>query len=68
MIKKPNVLTVGNLQGTYDLNTDAMPVNVDSFNMISEILEIDANTLTFASKFVGMGSFTLAGNTLTLID
>lgn len=64
--KKPDALTVGNLQGIYDLNTDAMPVDDDGFNLISEILEIDGNTLTFAPTFVGMGPFTLAGNTLTI--
>lgn len=48
-----NPLTVANLQGTYDLNTDAMPADLagDGFNMISEMLEIDANTLTFAPIF-----------------
>ena len=38
------------------------------FNMISETLVIDANTLTFAPTFAGMGSFTLAVNTLTITD
>ena len=68
VIKKPNALTVRKLQDSYDLNTDAMPVGDDGFNMIPEILEIDANTLTFAPTFVGMGPFTLARNTLMLID
>ena len=63
-----NPLTVANLQGTYDLNTDAMPADLagDGFNMISEMLEIDANTLTFAPIFAGTGPFTLAGNTLNV--
>ena len=69
--ENPNALTVPNLQGTYDLNTDAMPGDLagdGGFNMISEMLEIDANTLTFAPTFAGMGPFTLAGNTLTITD
>ena len=63
------MFTAANLQGIYDLNTDAMPSDPagnDGFNMISEMLEIDANTLTFAPTFAGMGPFTLAGNTLTV--
>jgi len=69
--KNPNAPTVANLQGTYDLNTDAMPGGLaghDGFKMISEMLEIDANALTFAPIFAGMGPFTLAGNTLTITD
>ena len=68
--KNPDALSVANLQGTYDLNTDAMPVHLTGggFSMISETLEIDTNTLTFSPTFAGMGSFTLAGNTLTVAD
>jgi len=43
-----------------------MPVDDDGFNKIPEILKIDANTLTFAPTFVGMGPFTLAGNALRI--
>lgn len=67
----PNALTVANLQGTYDLHTDAMPGDLagdDEFNVISGMLEIDANTLTFTLTFAGMGPFTLAGTTLTVTD
>ncbi|MDH3602009.1 MAG: hypothetical protein OEU26_20550, partial [Candidatus Tectomicrobia bacterium] len=66
-----NALTVADIQGTYDLNTGDMPGDLagdHGFHMISEMLEIDANTLTFAPTFVGMGPFTLAGNTLTVTD
>jgi hypothetical protein len=66
VIKKPSALTVRNLQGTWDLKTDAMPVDDDGFNKIPEIPKIDANTLTFAPTFVGMGPFTLAGNGLRI--
>ena len=69
--KSPNALTDADLQGTYDLNTDAMTVDLagdGGFNMISETLEIDANTLTFAPTFAGMGSFTLTGNRLVITD
>lgn len=67
--ENPKAFTVANLQGSYDLNTDAMPSNPagdDGFNMISEMLDIDANTLTFAPTFAGMGPFTLTGRTLTV--
>ena len=67
----PNALTVANLQGSYDLNSDALPADLaggDGFSMIAEMLKIDANTLTFAPTFAGMGAFTLAGNTLTITD
>ncbi len=66
-----NLLTVAALQGTYDLNTGDMPGDLsgdDGFNMISEMVEIDANTLTFAPTFAGRGPFTLVGNTLTVTD
>ena len=69
--KNSNGLTVANLQGIYDLNTDAMPSDLtgdDGFNMIWETLTIDANALTFAPTFAGMGPFTLAGNALTITD
>ena len=69
--KNPTGLTVANLQGTYDLHTDAMPSDLtgdDGFNMISEMLRIDANILTFAPTLAGMGPFALAGNTLTITD
>ena len=62
--RNSNGLTVANLQGIYDLNTDAMPSDLtgdDGFNMIWETLTIDANALTFAPTFAGMGPFTLAG-------
>ena len=68
--ENPKAFTVANLQGSYDLNTDAMPSNPagdDGFNMISEMLDIDANTLTFAPTFAGMGPFTLTGRTLTAV-
>ena len=67
----PNALTIGNLQGTYALNTDSLPGDLagdDGFKMISEMLEIEANTLTFAPVFAGTGPFSLTGNTLTITD
>ena len=67
----PNALTVADLQGVYDLNMDAMPVDPaggHGFSMVSEALRIEADTLTFAPTFEGTGRFTLAGNTLTVTD
>ena len=69
----PNALTVADLQGTYDLNPGASALPGDlvgdhGLKMISEVAEIDANTLTFAPTFAGKGPFTLAGNTLTVTD
>lgn len=61
--------TAAQLQGMYDLKTDAMTADQaggDAFSMIDERLEIGAATLTFAPTFEGMGLFTLAGNTLTV--
>lgn len=63
-----NTLTVDELQGIYALNTEAMPADPsggDGFAMVSEMLEIDAKTLTFAPTFAGRGPFSLVGNTLT---
>gem|GEM_PF-4889678 len=59
------------MQGTYDLQIDAAPSDLtgdDGFNLVAEILEIDARTLTFAPTFAGMGPFSLVGNTLTITD
>ena len=69
--KTAKAFTVATLQGIYDLNTHSMPADLasgDGFSMISEMLEIDATTLTFAPTFAGTGPFTLAENTLTITD
>ena len=63
--------TVASLQGTYNLKTDAVPADLvgdDGFRMISETLEISADTLTFAPTFSGTGPFALSGNLLTITD
>ena len=62
-------LTVSELQGTYDLKTYEMRsdrAGDGAFDMISERLEISADTLTFAPTFRGTGPFALAGDTLTV--
>ena len=64
-----SALTAAELQGTYDLKTEALSADQDgddAFRMIAERLEIGADTLTFAPTFEGMDPFTLAGNTLTV--
>ena len=64
-----SALTAAEIQGTYDLKTDAMTTDQasgDAFRMIGERVEIRAATLTFAPTFEGVGPFTLAGNTLTV--
>ena len=59
-------LTVAELQGTYDLKTWSGPAGDGAFDMISERLEIGADTLTFTPTFRGTGPFVLAGDTLTV--
>jgi len=65
----PDALTIANLQGTYDLNMNAVaanPQNDGGFAMISEVLEIDGNTTVFSPTFAGARPYTLSGDTLTL--
>ena len=67
--EKTSALTIANLLGTYELSTDRWPAQSDSdtaFHMISERLEIGAETLTFAPTFAGEGRFTLADDDLTV--
>ena len=69
MKRKTSALTVANLLGTYELKTDRRPADSDSdtaFHMISERLEIGAESLTFAPTFAGEGHFTLADGNLTV--
>lgn len=65
----PDALTLSGLQGLYDLKTDAMPAgHGGGFTLISEVLEIDADALTFAPTYAGAGEYSLSGNTLTIVD
>lgn len=61
--------TVANILGAYELDTDrwlAETAGDTAFHMISERLEIGAETLTFAPTFAGEGHFTLVDNNLTV--
>ena len=59
-----NEVTEGTLQGTYDL--DATHATVDK--LVSGELDVAGNIVTVSLTFSQTGSFTLAGNTITLTE